>query len=381
MVNLVLDLDETLIHTIQSDVPRKDLERYADFSFQIGANSPNFYVFKRPGLREFLETVFEKFKRVGIWTAADSLYAKAVLKRILTYEQMSKLDFVFSRGFCDSDVIGFVKPLQKIFDLAGTVNKDGKKFSTWNPEETIQLDNCAQVMKLNLRNGIVAPDYKPPHLDHDIYLKLLTDIFKESLPKQRVHQFVERVNNITPYLNSLYEMSQNHSGDRDNLIPDLDTLKSQLRLRGHVVPTTTSATVTKTKVTPTIPPVPVPTTVTKTKVSSVIPPVPVPTTVTRTRVSSVIPATTTVTRTRVSSVIPATTTVSRTRATTVAPTPAKTRQTPTSVTAVAVKAPPMTKPTSTKPVVQVTTVRSPVNATNKVGQPVTVQKSANNAKR
>jgi TFIIF-interacting CTD phosphatase-like protein len=197
MVNIVLDLDETLIHTIVSDRPRPDLERSADFKFRFSNQGPIYYVYKRPGLKQFLAEVFRRFKRIGVWTAADRQYAKAVIKNILTYQQIMNLDFVFSRDFCEIDHIGFVKPLTKIF----------KQYPAWRPEETIVLDNSSQVMKENPRNGIQAIDYDSLNLHDDIYLYLLTDIFKKNLPKYRIYQFVDRVNNVIAHAMALINNS------------------------------------------------------------------------------------------------------------------------------------------------------------------------------
>jgi TFIIF-interacting CTD phosphatase-like protein len=196
MVNIILDLDETLIHTIVSDRPRSDLEKKSDFKFQFQPAGAIYYVFKRPGLEEFLSQIFSKFRRVGVWTAADKQYAKKVVMNIMSARQISNLDFVFSRDFCESDRIGFTKPLSKIYTY----------LPVWKPEETIMLDNSPQVMKYNPKNGMVAPDYAEPHLDHDIYLHILTDIFGENLPKCRVYKFIERINHVVPYVISLYEL-------------------------------------------------------------------------------------------------------------------------------------------------------------------------------
>jgi TFIIF-interacting CTD phosphatase-like protein len=196
MVNIILDLDETLIHTIVTNNKSADLDRRASFCFQFSPQGQYYYVFKRPGLTSFMESVFKHFKKVGIWTAADRQYAKIIVKKILTYQQIMALDFVYSRDFCAVDNIGVYKPLSKVYE----------NNPTWRPDETIMLDNSPAVMRKNPRNGIVAPDYAEPHLDHDIYLYLLSDVFDESLPKTKVYQFIEKTNHVLPYVISLYDM-------------------------------------------------------------------------------------------------------------------------------------------------------------------------------
>jgi len=198
MVNIVLDLDETLIHTIVCDRKRANLEKAADFNFQLGQDKETtYYVFKRPGINEFLTTVFKDFKRIGIWTAADSMYAKIVIKNILNYQQIMRLDFVFSRNFCDHDRQGFYKPLSKIY----------AHYPKWHPEETIMLDNSVPVMRQNPQNGLIAIDFLPPNLRTDIFLLLLNDVFKDSLPKYRVYAFVAKCNKYLPGISDMYLQS------------------------------------------------------------------------------------------------------------------------------------------------------------------------------
>ena len=219
MVNIVLDLDETLIHTVISEKPNNILARRSDLKFQFSPDGAIYYVFKRPGLDEFLNEVFKQFKKVGIWTAADRQYAKMVIKKILSYQQIMNLDFVFSRDYCVTDSLGTYKPLSKIY----------RTCSGWRPEETIILDNSTQALRDNPQNGIVAVDYAEPHLEGDIYLYLLTDILRESLPKTRIYQFVDRVNQVMPYVVSLYQM-----GDSTYRTQDLnETIKIHSGIVGN----------------------------------------------------------------------------------------------------------------------------------------------------
>ena len=107
--------------------------------------------------------------------------------------------------YCVNDSLGTYKPLSKIY----------RTCSGWRPEETIMLDNSTQALRDNPQNGIVAIDFAEPHLEGDIYLYLLTDILRESLPKTRVYQFVDRVNQVMPYVVSLYQMGDNNYRKQD----------------------------------------------------------------------------------------------------------------------------------------------------------------------
>lgn len=116
---LILDLDETLIHsrTIGS-------EHEHDF------RCSNYYVYKRPNIDQFLDFIALHFE-VGIWTSANSEYAKCIISNIFPADY--KLNFIWSRERCtiryihpsesiDMDPHIYIKDLQKIkkqgYDLA-----------------------------------------------------------------------------------------------------------------------------------------------------------------------------------------------------------------------------------------------------------------------
>lgn len=149
MANIVLDLDETLIHTIQiTQKYSAVLAMKTDFNFKIDGQF--YWVLKRPGLDLFLDFLFKYFQ-VGIWTAADKGYAKEICKKILTYDQLKKIRFIYSRNFChlDRELVMFTKPLAKIFEI----------YPDFNPHNTLMLDNTANVMRYNPQNAVYIPDY------------------------------------------------------------------------------------------------------------------------------------------------------------------------------------------------------------------------------
>lgn len=87
---LVLDLDDTLIHTRSPSqpmlawVPHRVVRRYR--------------LYLRPGAREFLGWALERFAGVGIWTSANMPYARAMLASVV--EDLDRLAFVWSREQC-----------------------------------------------------------------------------------------------------------------------------------------------------------------------------------------------------------------------------------------------------------------------------------------
>tara|TARA_R100001163_G_C5068510_1_gene209049 strand:- start:19363 stop:19938 length:576 start_codon:yes stop_codon:yes gene_type:complete len=161
MVFLVLDLDETLIHTMQiTQAFSKRLNNATDFHFKI--NNQYYWVRKRPGIDLFLDFAFKHFT-VGIWTAAEKDYAKEICRKILSMPQLHATKFIYSRNFCHLDSTNmppmFVKPLAKIWAVYPEMNR----------MNTLMIDNNLNVMKYNPHNGIHIPDFIGQTTDKFLY--------------------------------------------------------------------------------------------------------------------------------------------------------------------------------------------------------------------
>ena len=90
---LVLDLDETLVHTWElADMNQYARERPPDIVLEDGMRS-----FKRPGVEEFLASCFVKFKAVGLWTAGTLPYALDLLPHLCELDDFA---FVWGRERC-----------------------------------------------------------------------------------------------------------------------------------------------------------------------------------------------------------------------------------------------------------------------------------------
>jgi TFIIF-interacting CTD phosphatase-like protein len=118
---LLLDLDETLIHSSTKTLP--GLEEIASFA--------DGKVYARPHLAAFLRTVAPLYS-LGIWTAAGSSYASVVASAI--FSEPDNLALVWSRAKCTSSYdpengeLRHLKDLKKIkragFDLGRTLLVD-----------------------------------------------------------------------------------------------------------------------------------------------------------------------------------------------------------------------------------------------------------------
>uniref|UniRef100_A0A2P2LZA9 Uncharacterized protein MANES_15G117300 n=2 Tax=Rhizophora mucronata TaxID=61149 RepID=A0A2P2LZA9_RHIMU len=130
-VTLVLDLDETLVH---STLEHCD----ADFTFSVFFNMKEHtvYVKQRPHLHTFLERVADMFE-VVIFTASQSIYAEQLLdildpERRLISQRVYRESCVFSDGTYTKDLTVLGVDLAKV----------------------AIIDNCPQVFRLQVDNGI-----------------------------------------------------------------------------------------------------------------------------------------------------------------------------------------------------------------------------------
>jgi len=157
-MNLVLDLDETLISV--------KLEPFKDFDFKFKIQGTLFYCKKRPSLDLFLKYVFKHFDTVNIWTAATAEYARKIINNIMSREQISKMTFIKTRKDLSYDHQGKIyKPLEKIFiDPIARSNNINKK-------NTIMIDDKVDFMIDNLGNSIIIPAFRGQ--DKDRYLPKL----------------------------------------------------------------------------------------------------------------------------------------------------------------------------------------------------------------
>jgi TFIIF-interacting CTD phosphatase-like protein len=168
---LVLDLDETLIHS--SLVELLDLTHSTvinDSYYNI-----TYFVYKRPYVDELLNYCLDHFD-IGIWTAASDAYAKIVVDMLF---KDRKPVFVFSQKRCtpvvknisiiidgriiDHREIVLIKDLSKVWRR----RFDGKRYSR---DSTLFVDDKRFTFERNYGNAIqVTPWYGNPK-DIELYI-------------------------------------------------------------------------------------------------------------------------------------------------------------------------------------------------------------------
>lgn len=103
---LVLDLDETLVHSSFHYVNHADLKITVDFNEE----TIDIYVMKRPGVEEFLRKMSE-FYEIVIFTASVSVYANPVIDYL---DKENLVDYRLYRESCVNTEKGFIKDLSQL---------------------------------------------------------------------------------------------------------------------------------------------------------------------------------------------------------------------------------------------------------------------------
>lgn len=164
--NIILDIDETLIHT--------EMQPKNKPYFTITVAGTKYFVTPRPGLKEFLDYIFKRFKTVNIWTAATREYAYLIMSHILNKKQQSQLRFFNTREHTHMGA----KPLSLIFN-----GELAKKHNVCE-HNTIIIDDRMDVSRFNLGNAIIVPPWLGS--GHDDYLYKLMIILDGILSKKIV---------------------------------------------------------------------------------------------------------------------------------------------------------------------------------------------------
>lgn len=130
---LVLDLDETLVHSSFTKISDADFE----ISIELDGQIYQVYVRKRPGVDEFMEYVAKKFE-VIIFTASLAKYADPLLDILDTERVVKKRLF---REACVQHFGNYVKDLSLLGrELKNTIIIDNSPFSyMFQPDNAIAI--------------------------------------------------------------------------------------------------------------------------------------------------------------------------------------------------------------------------------------------------
>ncbi len=159
---LILDLDQTLIHT--TETPLEDTP-------PVFALSPYHHVYLRPYLHQFLYTC-SKYFELAIWSSAKRDYVHQVVKKIIPND--IKLSFVWSRKKCTfgslpvdsvthTQVEGF--PPRVWFKKLAKVKKQGYLLN-----QILIVDNSPEKLLHDTDNAIYIVDFRGNVNDQELLL-------------------------------------------------------------------------------------------------------------------------------------------------------------------------------------------------------------------
>jgi TFIIF-interacting CTD phosphatase-like protein len=161
---IVLDIDETLVHT-EEDTEGPDVEIKTDpilvedlYDIHLDKGTYKMWGTKRPHLDEFLLFCFTYFKNVCVWSAGQTDYVHAVVKKI--FRDFRAPDIIYTFDQCVQNERGdWIKPLEKFFD---DKNVQAKGIV---PSKTYIIDDRDYTFERNVDNGIQIPEYAPDSAD------------------------------------------------------------------------------------------------------------------------------------------------------------------------------------------------------------------------
>ncbi|KAL0487038.1 CTD nuclear envelope phosphatase [Acrasis kona] len=153
---LVLDLDETLIHSTPVE-PFPQFKRFYQYRIDVYLDQDecSFYVSERPHLKHFMRKVCEWYE-VVIFTASVQSYADPVIDRLECSDKISRRYF---RESCANNQGVFIKDLAVLgCDLSRCIIVDNSHISyMWHPENAIPCtswvaddDNDDELLRLLL---------------------------------------------------------------------------------------------------------------------------------------------------------------------------------------------------------------------------------------
>ena len=144
-LTLVLDLDETLVHS------EMILTSNPDYTFKLRVNQTDLtiYVSYRPGLINFLNSVCDLFE-VVIFTASLKFYAEQVLKSL---DLNQKLKYKFYRDLCTEHNGYYIKDLRIL----------GRDLS-----KVIIIDNSEVAFSFQPKNGILIKSWFNDQSDREL---------------------------------------------------------------------------------------------------------------------------------------------------------------------------------------------------------------------
>jgi len=191
-VNVLLDLDQTVISAEGDDEYDHDKSKDKATKFKFHDMDGYYIVFERPGLQPFLDWLFKNYN-VSVWTAASKDYALFIVDKILLGGHPErKLDWIFFSYHCDisKKLKNGTKDLSTIWDLYKIVGFD--------QNNTVIIDDYDEVYKTQPNNCIIAQpfEFNDDKSDKDDYLLRLQSAMSKMENKFPAHKINQEMNSL-----------------------------------------------------------------------------------------------------------------------------------------------------------------------------------------
>ena len=207
-LNIILDLDECLLHSILQDLKESNYKEYASYQTKMkkvgfpsfffkykfdGAKSDEYSLtFTRPHLQEFITYLFKHYN-VSVWSNGYYTYVDKICDIIFTKSQRNKLKIIFgSRDLSPTVHVVYVydiKNKKEVYNYAKYNNKrvkdlshlfKTKPYSTiFNKDNTILIDDSQYHLDYNKYNVLNIKHWLFYEKDDIILLKVI-DYLKSS---------------------------------------------------------------------------------------------------------------------------------------------------------------------------------------------------------
>ena len=174
-LNMVLDLDRTLLHSLSTDeLTQEDAPKIAH-NFDFTDMNGMYIVVHRPGLQEFLDMAFDNYN-VSVWTSSTKPYAAFIIENILLSKKNRRIDnFFFSYHSGQSKKRrNTQKKLEMLWNEFG-LSPD------FSPKNTFIIDDLTEVYDAQPSNTIIAPEFNIDATDEDAMQAAIVDDFLYSL--------------------------------------------------------------------------------------------------------------------------------------------------------------------------------------------------------
>lgn len=188
---IVLDLDETLIHTMtdtnfnSSGKGYELLRLYPDLRgrlYRLNIQGTYMWSLKRPYVDTFLRYVLDNFGKVIVWSAGIDEYVDEVVDWLFGTIFISP-DAKYGRSFCELESKKYTKPIRKL-----TTQPELKDYVRL--DNTLFIDDNTISTSPNPSNAITIPRYQPdctidemlPMTDKSL-LQLIDWLESDAIPK------------------------------------------------------------------------------------------------------------------------------------------------------------------------------------------------------